>query len=117
MAAFHGQFRNTLTGQARSMPGDGAQPADIGTLACDATFQLKPEGGFIPVPSNAGTNVSSGTVLVTAITGTTDPGYVIGLLITVAALPLPVSPTQKWTCTLAALQAASAGARLVLTPY
>ena len=114
MAAFHGQFRNTLTGAARSMPGDGTQPADIGTLACDCTFWLKPDGGFLASPANDGASASS-TVLVTAITGTTDPNYVINLLQTVAAIPLPISPQLKWTCTLAALQAASGGARLVLS--
>ena len=115
MAAVHGIFRNTLTGAARAMPGDGTQPADIGTLACDATFQLKSDGGFIGVPSNAGTNASSGTCTVTAITNTTDANAIATLLNTVAALPSPVSPAARWTVTYAALLAASGGSRIVLT--
>lgn len=115
--AVHGIFRNTLTGAPRAMPGDGTQPADIATLACDATFTLKPDGGFDPSPSNAGASVNSDTVTVTAITNTTDANAIATLLNTVAAIPTPLAPNVRWTVTYAALLAASAGSRIVLTVY
>ncbi len=118
MTAVHGIFRKSLDGTARVMPGDGTQPADINTLTCDATFTLKPDGGFDPLPSNAdGTNVNAGTVQVTGITGTTDANVIAALLNTVAALPTPLAPSARWTVTYTALQAASAGSRAVLATY
>ena len=112
--AFHGVFRRSSDGTLRIMPNDGSVPADINSLTCDCTLQLLSDGRFVAVPGdNAGVN--SATCKVTSITGTTDANYIASLLNTVAAIPTPLAPTARWSVSLSALQAASAGSRIVLT--